>query len=384
MRIAYIYPQMTGAGGADRVIIEKANYFADVFGYNVFIITTQQNNQPLYFPLSTKVTHIDMGVDFNLQYKHGFLKRGFIYFQLMSKYKKCLSETLINLKPDITLTSIGRDIDFITTIKDGSLKVAEAHVAKKFIRNNHLLQQKGGLYKIVGRIWNKKMENAIQKFTELVVLTQNDSNEWKKYRTSTVIPNSLPFYPSSVGNCTNKTVISVGRLEEQKGYDLLIEAWKIVAMKFPDWTLKIYGQGTLHRQLTKQIIEANLQENIMIVEPVKNIADHYLQSSIFVLSSRFEGFGMVLIEAMACGIPAVSFDCPHGPSDIIKNNVDGYLVKNGDIDQLAEKICFLMDNEDKRKSIGQQARQNVTRYDREVIMNEWGKLFNKLLQNKVD
>jgi len=384
MRIAYIYPSLTTVGGADRVVTEKANYFADVYGYDVFLITAHQNNQPLSFPLSTNVTLIDLGVNFNLQYKHGLLRRGLIYFQLLLKYKKRLSETLFNLKPDISLTTISRDVDFLTKIKDGSLKVAEAHVAKSFIRNNHLLQQKGGLYKIVGRIWNKKMENAIGKFSELVVLTQNDAYEWEKYRTSTVIPNALPFYPAAHSNCTSKTVMSVGRLEEQKGYDFLIDAWKIVAKKFPEWTLKIYGEGSLYKQLTKQITEANLQDNIQIIEPVNNITNHYLQSSIFVLSSRFEGFGMVLIEAMACGVPVVSFDCPHGPSDIIENNADGYLVSNGDIDQLAEKICYLLDNVDKRKSMGQQARQNVTRYDRKVIMNKWDILFKRLLQNRVD
>jgi len=385
MRIAYIYPALTTVGGADRVISEKANYFADVFGYEVFIITAHQNNKPLSFPLSPKVTHIDLDVNFNLQYKYGFFKRGYIYFQLLSKYKKRLTATLFNLCPDITLTTISRDVDILTNIKDGSIKVAEAHVAKRFIRNNHLLQQKGGLYKVVGKIWNRKMEKAIVKFSELVVLTQNDANEWKRHnRTSTVIPNALPFYPSAQSNCISKTVMSVGRLEEQKGYDFLIDAWKIVAKKFPEWTLKIYGEGSLYKQLTNQITAANLQENIKIMEPVNNITDHYLQSSIFVLSSRFEGFGMVLIEAMACGVPVVSFDCPHGPSDIIKNDVDGYIVSNGDIYQLAEKICFLIENKNLRIEMGQQARQNVTRYNREVIMNEWDKLFKRLFQNRVD
>lgn len=235
MRIAYIYPALTTMGGADRVITEKANYFADTAGYEVFIITAHQNKQPLSFPISPNVTHIDLDVNFNLQYKHGILKRGLIYFQLLSVYKKRLSETLFRLKPDITLTTISRDIDFLTSISDGSIKIAEAHVSKKFIRNNHLLQQKGGLYKIVGKIWNRKMEKAIRQFDELVVLTHDDAINWQSIRNSVVIPNALPFLPETTSTCQNKMVISVGRLEEQKGYDRLIEAWKLVAQRHPEW-----------------------------------------------------------------------------------------------------------------------------------------------------
>ncbi len=380
MRIAYIYPALTTMGGADRVITEKANYFAEVFGYKVFIITAHQNNLPLSFPLSPKVTHIDLKVNFNLQYRHGILKRGWIYFRLLKLYKSRLTSTLRRIKPNITLTTISRDIDFLTSINDGSLKIAEAHVSKKYIRNNHLLQQKGGLYKIVGRIWNLKMEQAIRKFTELVVLTNDDAYNWKGIRSTTVIPNALPFYPAPTSSCQNKIVISVGRLEEQKGYDLLIDAWRIVATKFPDWILKIYGEGSLYNQLTEQIKKNNLEKNIFLEKPVNNIIDHYLQSSIFVLSSRFEGFGMVLIEAMACGLPVVSFNCPNGPSDIISDGMDGFLAENGNIQQLAEKICFIMDNEENRIEMGKKARSNVSRYKKEVIMNQWCTLFHALIK----
>lgn len=378
MRIVYIYSSLTTMGGADRVITEKANYFAEVFGYEVFIITAHQNNQPLSFPLSPKVTHIDLEVNFNLQYRHSILNRGWIYFRLLKLYKSKLTSTLHRLKPDITLTTISRDIDFLTSINDGSLKIAEAHVSKKYIRNNHLLQQKGGLYKIVGKIWNRKMERAIRQFSELVVLTNDDAYNWKEIRNTTVIPNALPFYPESHSKCQNKVVMSVGRLEEQKGYDLLIDAWNIVAKKFPDWILRIYGEGTLYTQINEQIKNNNLQHNIFIEKPVTNIIDHYIQSSIFVMSSRFEGFGMVLIEAMACGVPVISFDCPNGPSDIISNGVDGFLVKNGNIEQLADKICFMLENDNKRITMGKSARKNVERYKKEIIMKKWDILFQQL------
>lgn len=380
MKIAYLYPALTTVGGADRIITEKANYLADRYGYEVYIITAHQLGKPLFFPLSPRVTHLDLEVDFNRQYRHSLLKRGWIYFKLLRVYKKRLTRLLFTLCPDIVITTISRDIDFLPHIKDGSLKIAEAHVAKPFLRNLHLMQLRSWPYRLVGKIWTHRLEKAISQFQGLVVLTQHDVDDWKGIIQPVVIPNSLAFYPEQTSTCENKSIISVGRLCEQKGYDQLIEAWRIVAAKHRDWKLQIYGEGEWEGLLKQKIAEYSLTESFLLHKPETTILDRYLESSFYVLSSRFEGFGLVLIEAMACGLPCVSYDCPNGPADIIKDKEDGILVEKGNIPSLAEQICYLIEHEKERKEMGRKARQNVRRYLPEAVMGKWAEYFESLIQ----
>lgn len=155
----------------------------------------------------------------------------------------------------------------------------------------------------------------------------------------------------------SKKVISVGRYDEQKGYDMLIDAWEVVYRTYPDWNLFIYGDGVLKKDFEQSIKQKHLEQNIFLCAPVKDIEQKYLESSMYVMSSRFEGFGMVLIEAMACGLPCISFDCPHGPSDIIKDEIDGLLVENGNVQLLSQKICRLIQDDTLRQQMGTHARK---------------------------
>lgn len=379
-KIVYLYPALDTVGGADRVITEKANYLAERCNCEVYIITAHQNGKPLHFPLSPKVKHIDLGIDFTKQYAHSFLVRSLIYLRLVRRYRSKLSETLRGLRADITITTISRDIDFLYKLKDGSKKVAEAHIAKPYIRNIHLMLESKGVYRIAGKIWTRKLEKAIKRFDALVVLTERDANSWNGIKKAVVIPNSLPFYPERSSACTEKKIISVGRLNEQKGYDMLIEAWEIVHNEHPDWTLTLYGNGELRGKLDALIDTKAFGNTFIISEPVKNIPDKYLESSIYVMSSRFEGFGMVLAEAMACGVPCISFDCPHGPADVIKDGEDGILVENGNIRLLADRINYLIEHKEERIRMGSLARKNIGRYAPGLVMEKWLDLFGKLLK----
>lgn len=382
MKIAYIYPALNTIGGADRVITEKANYFAENYGYEVFIITAHQNNVPIYFPLSPKVKHIDLGVNFLEQYKYSLIKRSFVYMKLLKQYKKKLTHTLKELNVDITITTISRDIDFLHKIKDGSIKIAEAHTAKPFIRNMHQLIEKGGIYRIIGKRWIKKMEKAIKHFDALVVLTDTDVKSWSNIKQAIAIPNSTPFYPEESSDCLSKKIISVGRLSDEKGYDRLIQAWEKVTSNHPDWRLTIYGQGMLLERLNNMIKEKAMEKTFTIEPPVKNIQEKYLESSIYVMSSHFEGFGMVLIEAMSCGVPCISFNCPYGPKNIIKEGEDGFLVTDGNIEEFSQKISYLIENEEKRISMGKKSKQNIQRYTSDHIMPQWKELFHSLLETQ--
>ena len=170
----------------------------------------------------------------------------------------------------------------------------------------------------------------------------------------------------------------MGRYTYQKGIDLLITAWKQVYEKHPDWELHIYGGGNNadYQQLADDL---GMAQTVICHEAVNNIDEKYHDSSIFILSSRYEGLPLVLMEAMAVGLSSVAFTCPCGPKDIIRNGEDGILCENGNILQLSQSICKLIEKEDLRKDMGQKAANNIKRYTVDNVMEQWVQLFNNLL-----
>ena len=381
MKIVYIYSSFTIAGGADRVVIEKANYLAE-HGYDVTIVTDSQQDRPPFFPISPKVKFHDLAIDFEQEYKYNPLIRIFIYLNLMKKYERVLKKYLFKERPDIVITTLGRNMDFLVDIKDGSIKIGESHIAKPYIRNFHLLESKGPIHRLIAKIWTLKITKNCEKLDALVLLTKNDAKNWKGTTKTYIIPNPLPFSTISASTCENKQAIFVARMNEQKGYEYLIQAWELVHAKHPDWILNIYGDGEEKVIIQNAIKQKELNSSIILKGTTNNIKEKYLESSICILSSRFEGFGMILLEAMACGVPCVSFDCPYGPSDIIKNGEDGFLVEHLNTNALAKRICDLIENDALRKEMGNAARKNIQRYDKENIMQEWIRLFNFLLSKR--
>lgn len=379
MKIVYIYTSFTIAGGADRVVIEKANYLAE-HGYEVMIVTDSQKNRSPFFPISPNVKLCDLAIDFEMEYKYIPPIRIFIYLKLMKRYKKCLHNLLLKERPDFVISTLGREIDFLTDINDGSIKIGESHIAKPYIRNLHLLDRTGLFHRFVARRWMKKVSDNCEKLDALVLLTEKDAKNWKNVKRTYTIPNALPFYPNQVSTCNNTKAIFVGRMSEQKGYDFLINAWSLVHEKHPDWILNIYGDGEDRERIKKFIYGKGLETVIVLNKTTKDIQEKYLESSICILSSRFEGFGMVLLEAMACGVPCVAFDCPYGPADIIKNGEDGFLVHYLDYIELSKRICEIIENTDLRKKMGKSAKQNVLRFSKDFIMNKWIDLFSDLSQ----
>lgn len=382
MRILYIYPELTIKGGADKVIIDKANYLS-THGYEVIIVTESQMGRDIIFPLLSSVRHIDMSLDFNKQYTQNIIRRFFTYFSFMRKYKSQLRAVINKEKPDIIITTIGRSIDFLADLNVGGIKIAEAHTTKNHLRSLHLMEEKGGLYKFLAGYLRRTICRKVSKLDALVVLTQNDADDWKEAKRVVVIPNSVPMYSSANSSLTNKQAIMVGRYNDAKGYDYLIPAWSLVHQKHPDWVLNVYGSGELHDQVIQWINDYQLEETIILHEPTDNIMEKYLESSICVLSSRYEGFSMVIAEAMSCGVPCVSFDCPHGPRTIIANGEDGLLVEYLNTKALADGICKLIEDENLRIQFGCRAKQNIQRYSQEKVMGQWHQLFKSLKNDEI-
>lgn len=381
MKIYYIYTALVTKGGADRVIAEKANWLAEN-GHEVAIVTDTQMGREPVFPLSPKVWLIDLAIDFSKEYGHGFLMRIYMYYKLMHQYRKKMTEVLMQNHPDIVITTLGRDISFITKIKDGSRKIGEAHTTKNFIRNFHLLEQRNIIFRYLTKFFRWNMDRKVSQLDALVVLTSQDQHDWGNKIPIYVIPNSYPFYPDIPSTCDNKQAIIVGRYNSAKGYNYLVDAWKLVYQKHPDWIINIFGSGEYENDIRHRIYDEGLQEVILMNPPTDHIMEEYLRSSIYVMSSVFEGFAMVLLEAMACGLPCVSFDCPYGPRNVITDGEDGILVEYLNSQALADNICRLIENKDLRKAMGNKGRRNVLRFSRETIMPQWVKLFESVIKTK--
>lgn len=373
MKILFCIRGLFNSGGMERVLIKRINYLVKNFKYECVIITTDQNNRGNFFELDRKIRHEDLGINYYSN-TGNILKRTIVYLQKQKDHKEKLKNIIKKYKPDIII-SMGDDEKYILpSIKGKSKIILEHHFEKNFL----LKESRGVLYKIKNYVFLKKEEQLLNKYDEFLVLTKEDKKQYRSQKVR-VINNPLSFYPKEVSKLENKKVISVGRLVHQKGYDLLINVWKKVIEKCPEWTLDIYGEGELREVLQEKINNYKLENSIFLRGIEKNIQDKYLESSIYVMSSRYEGFGMVLVEAQACGLPIVSFDCPCGPKDIVTDGEDGFLCKVGDINDMANKIIYLIENEDKRKTTGEKARKSSLNFLENKIMNKWNKLFIELL-----
>ena len=376
-KIVYCTPALYMAGGVERVLTLKANYMADVLGYDITVILTEGKDKPLFYPLSDKIKVINLDVDFEALWTCSFTKKIFVYMQKQRIFKKRLTEKLMCLKPDITVSLLRREINFINDIKDGSRKIGELHVNRTNYRNFEA-GDTNFIKQLFAKYWMHSLISHLKRLDRFVVLTEEDKASWTELSNVEVIPDPLAFDIDQVSPLTNKRIIAVGRYVYQKGFDLLLHAWKKIEQQHPDWELAIYGMGdrTPYEQLIDELqIERN---RCHLNGSTSDIKTEYLNSSLFVFSSRFEGFGMVLIEAMACGLPVVSFDCPCGPKDIVRHNEDGLLVPSGNIDSLANALHQMLSDDNFRRQMGKTAVKNVQRYQLNVVCQHWQRLFESI------
>ena len=376
-KIVYCTPSLYMAGGVERVVTLKANYFAEQFGYDVTIIITDGEDKAPFFPLSEKVKVINLGVHFEEMWHHTFFRRLCMYIPKEYKYKHLLEMELNRIKPDVTISVLRREINFLTKIKDGSKKVGEIHINKAHFRN-YSPNQTNPIKSLFAKYWMHGLVDKVKKLNRFVVLTEYDRQAWQEIPRVDVIPNPLPFYPPNIPSVRKKRIIAVGRYFDEKGYDLLLQAWAIIEKAVDDWELNIYGDGNkMYYEKIANSLNLNPQR-CRLNDSITDVQKEYLDSSLFVCTSRFEGFGMGIIEAMACGLPVVAFDCLWGPRSIISDGEDGLLVENGNIEKLADTILFLIRNPERIIEMGANARKNVQRFNMDIIAKKWKQLFDRL------
>lgn len=377
MKIAYLIPSLYYPSGMERVLTLKANYFAEMFGYKIHILLTDGKEKEPYYSLHPSIEVHQLDINYDLMYGLPLHQRIIGYFSKQRLFRQRLDACLQQIKPDITVSLLRRDINLINRLTDGSAKMGEIHFNKSNYRDfsdNHLPRF---VQRCVKRYWMGQLIRQLRPLKAFVVLSHEDAAQWTELDNVSVIHNPLSFLPEQQASGRSKQVIAVGRYMPQKGFDRLVPAWKLVAERHPDWTLRIYGDGQ-REELQQQIDHLKVSQTCLLEHSVGNIAEKYCESSIFVLSSRYEGFGMVITEAMACGVPPVSFTCPCGPRDIIRDGEDGLLVENGNIPELAEKICYLIEHQEFRCEMGQRAKANVERFRIENIAKQWKELFESV------
>ncbi|WP_062059375.1 glycosyltransferase family 4 protein [Aquimarina longa] len=367
MRLLYITNQVCGPGGLERVLSIKASFLVDNFDYDIHILTLNQGDEPLFYNFSAKIYYHDIAVEGNP-------------IRYISKYRKGIKSILQKVDPDIIIVCDDgiKGLLLPMIIGKSHPMIYERHVSKNIeIRNDH----QSIVDRLISSFKFKLMNLGGSLYDHFVVLTEGNVKEWN-LKNLKVIPNPLSFYPNTQSTLQNKKVLAVGKQSFQKGYDRLLQSWKIAVSQHPDWQLDIYGTISKEENLEQLASDLGISDTVNFYPPVKNISEKYKEASIYVMSSRYEGFGMVLTEAMAYGVPCVSFDCPFGPSDIIKDQQNGFLVKNGDIAELGNKINTLMSDENKRQMMGKSARKSVTYYLPEKIASVWDQLFKETLKKR--
>lgn len=376
MKIIYCIRAIYNPGGMERVLLNKVSYLTKSLGWDIVIVTTDQNGRPPFYPFPKNIRIIDLGINYADDNSKNVFQKIIGYLYRRKQHKKRLSALLRKEKADIVISLYPSESSFLPDIHDGSKKILELHFCKFF----RIQYGRNGMIGWIDRWRTRQDEQIVRRFDKFVVLTNEDKGYWGELPNLEVIPNAAMHVSDRYSDVRNKRVIAVGRLDYQKGFDRLIRAWTIIKKNpdFSDWKLDIFGQGEWQEMLQQMINERNLQDSLHINCPTNDIVDEYIQSSLIVMTSNYEGFGMVLVEAMACGVPAVAFDCKCGPKDIVKNGENGYLVTNGDIDGLAEAMMILMRDEKKRIMFSMNARQVVSTYSEENVMKQWITLFESL------
>ena len=379
LKIVYITPAIYSAGGVERVITLKASYFAEQYGYDVTIIVTEGKGRDSFFPLSDKVKVINLAINFEELWTCSFIQKVFVYLKKQRLYKKLLSQELLRIRPDITISTLRREINFLNDIPDGSKKIGELHVNRANYRN-FKTEKSNFLKDLFANLWSNNLVSHLQKLDKLVVLTKEDCLAWPELKNTCVIPDPLPFTPSQVSPLTEKRVIAVARYSHEKGIDLLLQAWAEIEKQCTDWRLDVFGEGDA-APFEQLIDELTIDRNrCKLNGRINEIEQEYMKSSIAVCSSRFEGFGLVIVEAMACGLPVVSFDCLWGPHEIITKGENGLLVENGNIIKMADAINILIRNKKYREQIGKKSVVSVQQYNRSQIVQKWNDLFKKIIE----
>ena len=382
MKIVFCIDQIDHIGGTERVTIAKANALSAIDGYEVFIIVGFKRWDNDSIQLNANVKLHDLEVHYYENYGYNIFKGIFLYLRLKKEHRRKLASLLNQISPDVVVSVGGVEKQFLPrlNITSNPVFIREMHFHKYFRRKI----KKSLLDKVIAMAgeYEEYLFN-INKYDCIAVLTQQDyEDNWKNNPKVIVIPNPLIQSSTGVSSLNHKIVISVGRLVESKNFSSMISAWRSVNRLNPEWKLHIYGDGPFRSILQKKIEEERLNDSVELCGFASDINSKLQCASIFFFFSAFEGFGLVLIEAMSHGLPVVSYDCQYGPRDIIDQGKDGYYVPLNDEKSFSERINLLISDEKKRKEMGNNAYEKSKLYSLETIVDKWTSTYSRLINEK--
>lgn len=384
MHLLYLTPSLHNPGGMERILIDKVNYFVSV-DIRVSILMTEPNKgrEPFYY-LDSRVKLIYMNIGFELsKYSNPLLE-----FMRRQKLKRYYLRGVLNVMNDFNITHMistgGKELDFLSILKKKVPKniivICELHFYYKF-RSQFLnsIGRTSFLWKCYGLIRDYQLIMSLSCGDIVVVLTKDNCQYLSgKGVNVTLIPNfsNIRLDNGESANYRCKQILAVGRLDSQKGFDLLLNAWSLIFKDFPDWNLNIYGRG-IWADYLKDISSYLHLTNVSFNDPVHDVKELYLNHSVFVLPSRYEGFGLVLLEAMQCGVSSIAFNCKTGPADMIINGINGFLVEQGSIEALADRMKQLLNDERLRMNFSKKGQKDLATFQRKRVLKKWIELFDR-------
>lgn len=349
MKILYVIEGISTRGGLERIIIDKMNAIAMTPDMSVSLMTIWKDKETPSFPLSPRVERHSLDVDL----PHS----GFSYLLTLARVLRRYNKTMCELNPDVVVHFRAMGAFLIGYAKHHCRTIFESHLSRS--TNNHLW-----LY--------PRMESKVD---TVVCLTKGDATEYRIAKNVHVIPNFSAIEPLSEPDYANKHCAFVGRLCPEKNPLRLITLWERIQRQHADWTLDIYGDGEM-LDICRQAAN-NSQSRINFHGHCDNVAEALSQSSILLLTSRTEGFGLCILEAMKCGIPVVSLNTKYGPSDIIEHGITGFCTPYKDDEAFVDATCQLLNSEELRRQYGKAAKERAKRFDKNTIIAEWIKLFKR-------
>lgn len=378
MKVLYVINRMTNMAGIERILTCKMNLLSEIGSYQVLLTTYEQQGRALSFQQNDKIMYRPINAPLPLREGKSFIKWLITYYRARVLFKREFSSLLNELNPDIVVSTIYsyQVLDIICKISHQQKvkTIIESHTKGETVSMANKFQYNHILFNFFS-LWDKHIMRSLKYCQCVVTLTKQDVPFWQEYvKRIEVIPNMLTIKPKKVIDYHVKRVVSAGRYMTEKGFDRLLEAWHLLADDYADWQLYIFGDEdrTTYQRIVDQY---NMNERVHLMPATTDIAEEFSKSSIFVMSSRYEGFGLVLAEAMSCGLPCISFDCPYGPHEIISDGEDGFLVENSNIELFARTMEHLMSDAVLRQKMGEMAIKNIVRYDSDMIMNHWNQLF---------
>lgn len=382
MKIIFLIKAFALKAGVERLISDKMNYMAEQ-GHEIMLVTYEQGVHPDVFPLHPSIRRVDLDTRFFTLQKYALPRRMWEICRLQKIFGKRLQKVVDDFQPDIihsTTYSIGL-IKQILNLRTNAKLTMESQVSYESELKETIFMGRG-LLEPLARWYDHRVLGKLHGFDAFFTLTKGDTEKWRQhYDHITVIPNPLTRYPEEVKSHdkTLHRIICAGRLVFQKGFDLFVKAFADISGQCPDWHVDLFGSGEDEAMLRQMISERGLEQRIIMHPATDHIYDEFQDSDFFVFPSRFEGWGLVIVEAMSCGIPVVSFRCDYGPEDIITDGKDGLLVANGDIHELGEKMLWMINHPEERVSMGAEARISAKKYRKEIISQQWIDVFNSLL-----